>query len=908
MDYATPVGVFITDKELVIESWDEAIAQMTQISAERAIHSTLDALVPDLAERGVMARIQSALSDGNAQVLSATFHHYLIPCPPSVPSVSFDLMQQFVTISPLVNDGSQIEQLVFTIKDVTARLEWENEQKRKLSQGDELERLAATEALAQDQEGGTTDLLLSALDDDSWRVRRSASEGLAQRPPDETISALLQILRRQHRNATTLNSVIQTLVMADERVLAPLINMMTDPDPEVRTYVALTLGERRDAQAAEALIEALQDEDANVRFHTIEALGRIRAAQAVPELLDIASSDDFFLAFPALDALILIGDTSVAPQLTDLLENEMMRSLVVDALGHLGTHDIVPALAEQLNRGRVPAQVVAAALTDLFERYNNTFNEGTFISDLARSHIEPSGIQALMQSLETSQASDLRPLVIVLGWLGDREVSKALTRLLGTDVVRGEVVEALVRHGRGVADLLIEQLETPDLVVRKEAATALGRIGASEAVPALCASLGIDESLTVTCVAALAQIGDSRAFESLLGLLGHPSARVRHAAIATLNSLGMAELADHMTVLLNDEDPLIRESAVRIAGYFGYETCLDDLLARYNDPEAQVRRALVEHLPYLEHEDAAAIIQTATRDTSPGVRGASMRSLGVMPAAYALPSLLAGLEDEDPWVRYYAARSLGDIGSPESVEHLILAVQKDTVSFVRLAAIESLGGISGPKIIAVLAGLMNEPDLEIRRSAIQTLGRISHPDALPPLLGTLRNTDPDQRREVVLAVGMHSGREAVSALQWAATVDPVTAVRETAVSSLGSMGTHGAVSALVDLCIEPTCRDLAVAALCAQPPAATIWVASGLSHPQVEVRIATVEALARMKRSSATDRLRQALQDADARVRLAAVSALSQLGSWAAERDLAALVHTDPDPAVRRAILKMLRG
>jgi HEAT repeat protein len=56
-----------------------------------------------------------------------------------------------------------------------------------------------------------------------------------------------------------------------------------------------------------------------------------------------------------------------------------------------------------------------------------------------------------------------------------------------------------------------------------------------------------------------------------------------------------------------------------------------------------------------------------------------------------------------------------------------------------------------------------------------------------------------------------------------------------------------------------------------------------------------------MKHPRASELLLTALDDRDTSVRLAAVNALENLGNRYAERKLAVLAHTDPDPTVRRA-------
>ena len=95
------VGIFTTDANLVIRSWDSWMANATRVSAESAIGAELVTLFPELETRGMLARFERVLATGVVEVLAPTFHHYLISCAPLAASKRFDKMQQHVTIAPL---------------------------------------------------------------------------------------------------------------------------------------------------------------------------------------------------------------------------------------------------------------------------------------------------------------------------------------------------------------------------------------------------------------------------------------------------------------------------------------------------------------------------------------------------------------------------------------------------------------------------------------------------------------------------------------------------------------------------------------------------------------------------------------------------------------------------------------
>jgi len=864
------IGVFTTDASLVIEVWDAALARLTGIPADVARGKSLASLLPHLEGSPLLGRFRRVIDEGVVEVLAPAFHHYLIPCPPLVPSERFDRMRQRVSIAPLREDGRVVGVLV-TVEDVTARIERERDLAEQLAHADENVRLNAARGLASGESLEPAEPLLGALGDESWRVRRAAVEGLARRAAPDAIAALLASVRDNHHDLGLLNSALQVLAMSDVDTVSPLVEFLRGEDADLRIQAALALGEQRDERAAPALIAALGDADANVRYHVIEALGKLRAVEAADALAGIAEGRDFFLAFPALDSLTRIGDARVAPRIVPLLEDELLREAAADALGRLGDEKTVGPLAALLNRPDAPTRAAARALAALYDRFENNVGEGAYIADLSRAVINPAGAQNLLDALGGADSGDLRPLALVVGWLEGAAVERALTRLLGRPDVRGEVVEALVRHGPRVTELLIEQLGSEDLEVRKSAVVALGRIGDARAVDALAELLDDDAELVVAAADALAKIGDRRSFDPLLALVGDSHAAVRQAAVGALNSLGAPEMPGRVLPLLGDPDPNVRESAVKIAGYFGYAECADILIERCDDEDERVRRAAVEHLPYLEDERATPTLVRALRDGTPKVRAAAAGALALAEGREVAAALIEALADEDSWVRYFAARSLGRRQAAESTGALAGLVRDDKSNHVRIAAVEALGHIGGDDAVRVVAPLAGSDEPDLVRSALGALGRISHPDAQKPLFDALHSADAGVRADAAGALGARGGTEAVERLLSVAATDSEPQVFRAAIEALKRAGTPEAVAGLVSLTADSARREDAIAALAETKEARLREVGRGLSPRQpVRVRRAVVEALSRVKSRGAAELLREALADPDASVRSAA--------------------------------------
>jgi HEAT repeat protein len=862
------------------------MAAATGVEASRALNRPLAEVIPDISPIG-LGMIEDVLSRGTVEVMAAALHHYLFPSQPLDPSAVLDRMQQHVTIGPL-RDDTGIVGVAVTVEDVTARVE----QERRVAEG----------------LGRHVESLAGLLGNDDLRARQMAVSTLAHHG-SAVVETLVATLREQHRDLSVLSSALDLLSVSDIDIVEPVIRFLDDEDTNLRIQAALILGQRRDRRAIAPLIARLADGDVNVRFHVIEALGRLQAVEASDALTAIALERDFFLAFPAIQALTHMGNTLAAPHLVPLLTDELLRAPVIEALGALGDEDVTAPLVQLLNTADAPTDVITDALSGLYSRYESRYGAGEHIADLVRRHIKPAGTQNVLDAVQQVNAERLAGLTRVLGWLQGEAVQRALTRLLGQDTVRVQVVEALVRNGAGVVIPLIEQLHAEDLDTRQAAAVALGRIGDRRATAPLVAALD-DPELTMVAAGALARIGDGAAFEGLVTRLGDSDAAIRQAVVAALNSIGHPEMPRRIAALLTDADPIVRESAVKIAGYFGYPDCLDRVLTCCRDENETVRRTAIEQLPFFEDPGVFEALAWALEHDAASVRAAAAAALARVEHPSRTSALLRALRDGDPWVRFVTVRSLGAIGAAEAVPTVLATVEQDPAPHVRLAAIEVIGRISPSQALDVLEPLTASSNADIARTAVAALGNVDREEALTILEQQSRAPELSTRLAAVDALARRRETRVPQILQWMAVVDRAPEVVAAALDALARVGRRddeqgsAAARALLALTAEPSRRESAIGVLSGLPARSITDIAAGLRHASTDVRCASVEALGRMKRPDASRALEVALDDPASLVRLTAVVELKHLGTQTSQRKLMALARTDPDGDVRHAAMR----
>lgn len=598
------------------------------------------------------------------------------------------------------------------------------ELKSQLTSPDEIIRLHAVRKLA-NESPELVECLLDVLGDESWAVRRAAVEGLVRATRSEIVPKVIQVLQERHHDFGVLNSALSIVSHSGVDAVEPLTTLLAGGDEELRIYAAQALGDRHDARGVAPLCEALDDADANVCYAAIEALGKMRAVEAVGRLMQIVETGDFFLAFAAIDSLVAIGDPRIVPRLTPLVQHDGLRDAVTVALGRLGDEQAASTLVDLLNCSNCRVAVIAEALVSLCERHAVQHGAVDRVMECARQRVSPAGIANLIAATGKVAATELRSLVVVMGWLEGAAIESCLVGMLENPLVREDAVAALARRRRECVGLLIEQLGCGDPDVRQAAVEALKQMGDPTAATALIRLLQTADSDTMPGVIdALAKAADQRATEPLLGLIGDPSPAIRRAAIRAINVLGHPELARRVLPLLGDPDPLVRESAVSIAGHFAFNECVDGILDCCRDTNPGVRRAAHAQLSRFADHRAFSTLVESLHNSEPAIRIAAVQSLGELKDYRALEPLLSATKDPDLWVRYHAVRALGQHRSEKIMDILTDVLKTDGTTAVRVAALEELGELDGAGDL--LAAYANDTNADLSQAAIQALGRRGH--------------------------------------------------------------------------------------------------------------------------------------------------------------------------------------
>ena len=248
----------------------------------------------------------------------------------------------------------------------------------------------------------------------------------------------------------------------------------------------------------------------------------------------------------------------------------------------------------------------------------------------------------------------------------------------------------------------------------------------------------------------------------------------------------------------------------------------------------------------------------------------------------AVANLLDALQGEYYTVRARAALALGKIGDRKAVQPLLTAL-KDPEVDVRIAACLALGLFKDPPTFDKLADvLLDDPKIEVRQAAARALGYTQHPAALPYLMEALRDPFWWYEREVqagdlfnaIEKMGIVAVEPLIEALQ-----DKEGTVRRYAAGLLGRIGDPRAIEplsmALYDL--HHDVGKAAAEALTKFGANSFDVLVEALSHPEMWIRIHSLQALVKFKDARVASLLQDMWNDPEREVRRYVIEAMGEL-------------------------------
>ena len=562
-------------------------------------------------------------------------------------------------------------------------------------------------------------LLVTAIKDTSWRVRKASVETLLEHYDPQEYLAGIERLLYEGGNAGARNSAIEAFTRLGARATDHLVGAFETDNPNVRKFIVDIVGEVGDSSAAPMLIKALKDENENVKASAVEHLGAMRDPSVQEALLGIIDSGDLWTSYPAVQALGNVGEEKHLPVFLSLLHNKMLREPALRALGKLGGEEQVSLIAPYLkDRSRAVQNEALVALAAIYKRGAS----GSQVLSKALLDAfggEPSDMLLEYARSARGQVSD--SAILLLGFLRDDRTLSALVGLTGDNLDSENIRETLVKISSESPESLMDLIPDRNAIETRFISDVMSEVASPVYFGVFVEMLGHDDGHVRSYAAlGLARIGDTRAVRPLLKSLGDQYVDVQESVVHALVALREGLDIDSIVSLLKSDDPVLRRNAVQVLGEVGTSHVLNSLNFSLKDNDVRVRKAVVQALSSIGTDRAYDGMVGALADEDPLVRIAAVSSFGEAGLRKHIGSVCILLSDADEMVRASACKAMGQIGGQENVPELLPLIDDDN-GYISIAAIEAIARLGGDAAKDSLLGQLSSQDPEKKRTALRSL-------------------------------------------------------------------------------------------------------------------------------------------------------------------------------------------
>ena len=457
----------------------------------------------------------------------------------------------------------------------------------------------------------------------------------------------------------------------------------------------------------------------------------------VNSLVQGLGDEDERVSSVSANELCEIGEPAVDPLIKALKDdNSQIRSLAAQDLGIIGDKKATNSLIEAL---KDPVPEV---------RMNSAFSLGEL---QATEAVEP-----LIELLKDEDGEVVRYTVISLGMLKDPRATEPLCEVLKRD-------DASINYD-GDSDMRY----TGNSDIRSEAVFALG------------------------------EIGDPRAVDTLLDLLGDKE--IGSYAASSLSLMKGEYVFGKLIKLLENKNPTIRTNAVSVYEHIQDPAAVPIMIRMLNDQVPEVRRETAYALGHFNESEEIAQTEepliNALGDSKVEVQAAAAGSLGLIESKKAIPLLAELIQSKDSTLCETAIYSLARYKDPEAADALIAALGNENWH-IRMEIVYSLMEVGDTRAVDPLISLLGDENYEVRKSAANALGKLGDRKAVEPIIKALEaERESDVRVTEVQTLGILGGPEAIKCLSRVSTdKDEYKYVRNSAEKALVILKGGGTVNA-----------------------------------------------------------------------------------------------------------------
>ncbi|NUM35880.1 MAG: HEAT repeat domain-containing protein [Candidatus Brocadiae bacterium] len=409
--------------------------------------------------------------------------------------------------------------------------------------------------------------------DNAYRIAKKILESLKKESDEETE-------QEEEMDRASLESPKSKRVVLDPNLpLKQLQQIFNTSTPEVRLQVIRVLAKRKDEQGLILITKGTSDKDPRVRRLATEALGYFPFQDCVSVLMEQLKDSDKVVRLKAIESLAKIGDNSVAPALKQVIDDPSVtiRRNVSELLSNISDEKMIMTFNQLLKDddpevrltatkalSKIGGPVAASSLSIAIKDQDRRIREHA-VRALGKTG-NPSLAPILLNVLNADQSLEVRQRAAEsIAKLGDSSGLKQMLRILKNenepDEVRAAVANAVgVLGGMTEVPVLISLLKSVSVILRMNAAIALGKINDTSALPTLKYLVENDQDAHVRGAAILAlwEIKDSSTIKVICKALRDKSNSVKACAAEVLGKWKSHEALESLQIAMEDGDDYVR--------------------------------------------------------------------------------------------------------------------------------------------------------------------------------------------------------------------------------------------------------------------------------------------------------------------------------------------------------------
>lgn len=725
------------------------------------------------------------------------------------------------------------------------------------------------------------------------------------------IKDIFPILERGLRDdnyANFRNGAMDTLVAFGKQSLPYLSNLLTDKNEEVRNFVCVMLGDIGNREVVGHLIKALADSDPNVSHSAAEALGKIGDRSALFPLIELLKGE-FWVQYSAISAIGAMKDYRAVPHLLDLLDNEMLASPVIEALGQIGDPRALHPLGRILPQlDDSTAGICIKAIMEIYMAVSESLSYKNSLAEYKqpehlRKILNNDGVEKLTFILNTSCEKEvLNATIMLLGWYGDASVVTSFFPLLADESLIEKVEAAILSLGSDAEPLLEEALDNEN------------------------------DTVKIVALRNLRYIGSPPKKEKLAAFLQSSNSELQFEALETAITLSDEAYLGKLHQLLLSESLPVAGKAAEALGNYPFAALKEPLakMAASGSPFTRARAALL--LCQLRKNVTVSILDLLLDDADPGVKKLALKAAGIQKATAAVPKLAEALDHHDISIKIAAVMAIAEFHTPMMVEEILALIGKDEA--FDYAAFKALGLMNAKEAENALVAQLEKGGLSRRLEYVllETLGIISAASASKTICSRyLTSTDPDIRRLAVETLGQLGDTNSIQAVEsaitdshWSVRVavlhtlgklggiremplllqaihDPDNMVRKHAILALGEPHFEPAIPALVQQLADMEMSRYAFIALLKLGRQSLPWLHRHmLKNYSADIRVRLIDLLGKIGDKRSVEPLMGLLDDPNSQIRLAAIDSIASCFDGILLKKLTTVKKRDNDEEVRQ--------